>query len=355
MSHSLEFRDPLWLLALLVLPLAFLLRERRAAPVWLVPFAAAWHRPSVTAAVRWPYIAAMAGMSCLVVAMARPQRVQEHWVTNTRGYDIMLALDLSRSMLTEDYVSQGVRLNRFDALKPVIRAFIECRPNDRIGIVLFAGRAYTLSPLTFDHDWLARQLDRVHIGMIEDGTALGDGVAVALQRLEQPERKVDGWRRGAFVILITDGVNNTGLFTPKEARTLAATRGVPVYTLSAGRRGVAPVPYVDETGATHYRQERTELDEEELWMMAMGTRGRFFRGYDSRTLMNAFNAISGETKIEFQSRRYLLTTELFPWLAVPGALLLMAVGLAAKPLWRVPWLREQPVAAISPMERRAAN
>jgi len=331
---QLAFHDPVWLLALFAVPAAYWLRRWRTTPVFLVPFAAAWHRPAIRPAPRWPFLIAAAGLALLIVALARPQRVQERWVTKTKGYDIMLAIDLSRSMLTEDYKRHGEPLNRFEAVKPVIRAFIECRPDDRIGVVLFAGRAYTLSPLTFDHAWLARQLDRIRVGMIEDGTALGDGVMVALQRLEQPDRKIDGKRRGACVVLITDGVNNTGLFTPKEARTVAAARGVPVYTISAGRRGWAPVPYVDEEGRKRYRQEPAELDEEELWMMALGTRGRFFRGRDSGTLVGAFNAISSETKIEFQSRRYVLTAELFPWLAVPGAVLLVIAAVMARPMWR---------------------
>jgi Ca-activated chloride channel family protein len=168
--------------------------------------------------------------------------------------------------------------------------------------------------------------------MIEDATALGVGIVVALQRLEQADRKVEGKRQGAFIVLITDGVNNSGLFTPKEARTMAAARGVPVYTISAGREGWAPVPYTDELGETKYRQERSELDEEELWMMALGTYGKFFRGYDGRTLVAAFNAISGERKIEFQSRRYVRTAELFPWLAVPGAVLLVIAAMTARPV-----------------------
>jgi Ca-activated chloride channel family protein len=335
-NPQLAIRDPVWLLALLALPAAYWLRQWRAMPVFLVPFAAAWHRTTIAQRLRWPLVLAAGGFVLFIFALARPQRVQERWITHTRGYDIMLAIDLSKSMLTEDYKRGGERLNRFEAVKPVIRAFIECRPNDRIGVVLFAGRAYTLSPLTFDHAWLARQLDRIRVGMIEDGTALGDGVMVALQRLEQSDRKVDGKRQGAFVVLITDGVNNSGLFTPREARTLASARGVPVYTISAGRNGWVPVPYVDESGQKKYRQERAELDEEELWMMAIGTRGRFFRGYDSNTLVGAFNAISSETKIEFQSRRYVRTAELFPWLAVPGVVLLVIAAVAARPMWRMP-------------------
>jgi Ca-activated chloride channel family protein len=156
------------------------------------------------------------GLVLLILALARPQRVQERVETATRGYDIMLAIDISPSMLSEDYRRGGQRINRFEAIKPVIKAFIVHRPKDRIGVVLFAGRAYTLAPLTFDHNWLLRQIDRVNVGMIEDGTAIGDAVVVALQRLSQPERQVGTKRIGAFVILMTDGVHNAGLFTPRK-------------------------------------------------------------------------------------------------------------------------------------------
>jgi Ca-activated chloride channel family protein len=205
-------------------------------------------------------------------------------------------------------------------------------------VVLFSGRAYTLSPLTFDHAWLARQIARVRVGMIEDGTAIGDAVAVALRRLAQPAREVQGKRLGGFVILLTDGVNNAGLFSMKEARTMAEERGVPVYGISAGRPGWAPVPYIDEGGVTKYREQRSELDEEALWLMALATGGKFYRGHDLTTLTRAFNAISQTRKIEFHSRRYLLTAELFPWLATPGATLLAVAALSARPFRRHPAL-----------------
>lgn len=246
----------------------------------------------------------------------------------------MLAIDLSSSMLAEDYKREGKRINRFEAIKPIIQAFIEHRPKDRIGVVLFAGRAYTLSPLTFDHDWLTRQIERVRIGMIEDGTALGDAVVVALERVAQPERQVGTKRMGAFVILLTDGVSNAGVFTPKEARQLAEKRGVPVFTISAGRQGMVPVPYVDAAGQKAYRQQRSEIDEEALWLMALATGGKFFRGHDARTLVGAFNAINQTQTIEFRSRRYLLTAELFPWLAIPGLACCAFGAFLARPWWR---------------------
>jgi Ca-activated chloride channel homolog len=330
-NQAFTFRDPVWLLALVLMPASVWLRHWKSTTVLVVPFVARWHRPMVVRRSIGCQASALAGLALLSLALARPQRVQERWVTRTTGYDIMLVIDLSKSMLSEDYKRQGERINRFEAIKPVIQAFIAHRPNDRIGVVLFSGRAYTLSPLTFDHAWLDRQIDRVRVGMIEDGTAIGDGVVLALQRLVQPTHEVGGKRKGAFVVLLTDGVNNSGLFTPHEAWKLAAARGVPVYGISAGRQGRVPVPYVNEAGQKAYRYEHSELDEEALWLMATATGGQFFRGHDASTLVGAFNAISQARKIEFASRRYLLTAELFGWLAVPGSLLLLVAAFLARP------------------------
>jgi Ca-activated chloride channel family protein len=330
------FHDPVWLLALLAVPAVFWVRQWRRATVFLVPFSAAWHAPSAVRHAWWPLAAGSMGFALLTLALARPQRVQERWETQTFGYDIMLAVDLSTSMLTEDYERDGKRINRFEAVKPILKGFIAQRPNDRIGIVLFAGLAYTLSPLTFDHGWLGRQIERIHVGMIEDGTAIGDGIVLALERLKQPAREIAGRRKGAFVVLLTDGVNNTGLFTPKEARVLAAQRGVPVFTIATGRNGWVPVPYVDAAGRKIYREEKSELDEEELWMIAVGTGGEFFRGHDRRTLSRAFGVIDRSQKIAFESRHFVRTAELFPWFAVPGALLVGLGAVAIRPLWRKP-------------------
>jgi len=242
----LALHDPLWLVALAALPVIVWLRGRRRVPVLLVPFAAAWHRPSLAAPSRWPVVLAFLGLALLIGALARPQRVEDKREVRSEGYDIMLAIDLSTSMRAEDFEKDGERINRLQAIKPVIQAFIERRPTDRIGIVLFSGRAYTMAPLTFDHDWLARQLARVKIGMIEDGTAIGDGLGVALTRLEQAKRDSGGKRMGAFVVLMTDGANNRGALQPAQAAELAKSRGIPVYTIGAGKEGYVPVPVFDD-------------------------------------------------------------------------------------------------------------
>ncbi len=328
------FHDPLWLLALLALPLLVWVRGRRGAPVLVVPFAAAWHRPSIIPSSRWPAVLAAVGLVLLVVALARPQKVEDKREVKQQGYDLMLAIDLSGSMLAEDYERDGERINRLQAIKPVVQAFINQRVSDRIGIVVFAGRAYTLAPLTFDHDWLARQIERLKINMVgfEDGTAIGDGLGIALTRLEQSGREEGNKRKGAFIVLLTDGANNRGLLTPEQATELAKARGVPVYTMGAGRDGLVPMPVFDDNGnKIGYRRAIADLDEGALQQIAEATGGKFFRVAETDTIEKAFAAIDKAQKIEFQAKSYLLTTELFPWLAVPGAIFLFLGALSALP------------------------
>jgi Ca-activated chloride channel homolog len=329
--------DPLWLIALAALPLLAWLRGRRRVPVLLVPFASAWHRPSLVSPSRWPIALAFLGLTLLIGALARPQRVEDKREVRSEGYDIMLAIDLSTSMRAEDFEKDGERINRLQAIKPVIQAFIERRATDRIGIVLFAGRAYTMAPLTFDHDWLARQLSRIRIGMIEDGTAIGDGLGVALTRLEQAKRETGGKRMGAFVVLMTDGSNNRGALQPQQAAELAKARGIPVYAIGAGKEGRVPVPVYDEGKPPRkvgYRWMMSDLDEGALREIATTTSGKFFRVDDTDTIAGAFKAIDRAQKIEFQAKSYLVTTELFWWIAAPGCAALALAAALARPMVR---------------------
>ncbi|HWA86931.1 MAG TPA: VWA domain-containing protein [Opitutus sp.] len=330
MNHFI-FHSPLWFLALLALPAAVWLRGRRRVPVLLVPFAAAWHRPSLAAQSRWPVIFALIGFVLLIVALARPQKVEDKREVHSQGYDIILAIDLSGSMLSEDYERDGESINRLQAIKPVIQAFIEQRPSDRIGVVLFAGRAYTMAPLTFDHDWLAQQLARLKIGLIEDGTAIGDGLGVALTRLEQGKREIAGRRQGAFVVLLTDGANNRGALAPEQAADIAKSRGIPVYTIGAGKDGLVRYPVFDDQGhKLGYRRIMSDLDEGALRDIAHATGGHFFRAADTSTIESAFKAIDRAQKIQFQAKSYLLTSELFWWPAAPALVLFALAGLLAR-------------------------
>ncbi len=328
------WQDPGWLALLLLWPAAWWWRRRRAATVWVVPFAAHWAKPAGRAALPWETAAAVAGGVLLTVALARPQRVTEARHETVRGHDVMLVLDVSTSMLTCDYRRGAEGISRFEAVRPIVRAFVERRADDRVGLVVFAGRAYTVAPLTTDHGWLLRQLERVRPGMIEDGTALGDGVMVALERLGTggAEGSGGGRRLGACVVLLTDGVENAGLFSPKEARERAVERGVPVFAIAAGRNGKVRVPFRDGEGKWRVREELAEVDEDTLHLMALATGGKFFRGPDARTVAGAFGAIADLRPTERTMRVTRRRTELFPWLAGPGAVLLAAAawGLARR-------------------------
>lgn len=331
--------SPWWLLALFLLPAIAWLRGRRGAPVLVVPFAAAWHRPTLLPSSRWPTALAFAGVALLVLALARPQRIEDKREVKQQGYDLMLAIDLSGSMLAEDYERDGERINRLQAIKPVIQAFINERKNDRIGIVIFSGRAYTLAPLTFDHAWLSRQIERLRIGLIEDGTAIGDGLGLALSRLEQAGREEGNRRQGAFAVLMTDGANNRGMLQPEQAAEVARSRGIPVYTIGAGRDGLVPMPVLDERGnhlraadgTKLYRRTISDIDEGQLRHIADVTGGKFFRALDVDTTEKAFEAIDRSQKIEFQAKSYFITTELFVWAAAPGLGLILLGALMVLP------------------------
>ena len=343
-NHTLH--DPWWLLALAVIPLVAWLRGRRGVPALVVPFAAAWYRPSLATFSRSPVAVGVTGLALLVLALARPQRVDDKRQVHQQGYDLILAIDLSGSMLAEDNHRPGEGPNRLQVIKPVIQAFIQNRPNDRIGIVVFATQAYTLSPLTFDHAWLSRQIDRIEIGTIDaDHTAIGDGLGVALTRLEQAGREEGNRRKGAFVVLLTDGSNNSGVLAPLQAAEIARARGIPVYTIGAGKDGYTFLPVRDERGQTiTYTQIMADLDENTLTSISEQTGGRFFRARDAGTIESAFKSIDEAQKIEFEAKSYLLTTELFPWFAVPGILCVLLAGLVLA--W--PNLRSRAVPARSP-------
>jgi Ca-activated chloride channel family protein len=324
--------DPAWLLLLLALPLVTWLRGRRGQPVWIVPFVTQWSGRDVLPRSRLPLWLVGAGIALLVVAMARPQKIDDRRIVQQEGFDLVLAIDLSGSMLAEDYERGGDRINRLQAIKPILEAFLARRSSDRIGVVTFAGRAYTLAPLSFDHDWLKRQLSRLRVGLIEDGTAVGDALALAVARLGQVEREEGGKRLGGFAILLTDGANNAGSIDPLEAAELARAKGIPVYTIGAGREGPVPMPVFDEAGRKRgYRRVLSDLDEDTLQRIAETTGGRYFRASDSGTVDAAFAAIDRERKIEFEAKSNLRAHEFFHVAAWPGAGLCLVGFCLARP------------------------
>lgn len=329
--------DPLWLFALLLLPLAAWWRSRRPRPVLVIPRVARWAGAPAVTLGRLPSVLAALGFVALVVALARPQQLEEKKQVRQKGYDIMLAIDLSLSMLAEDYEGPEGPINRLQAIQPIIEAFILRRPTDRIGVVIYSGRAFTLSPLTFDHAWLSRQMQRLRIGAVKEmGTAVGDGLGLALSRLSQAQRMEAGDRKGAFVILMTDGKNNAGVLDPREAAGLARDKGIPVYTIAAGSDPYAPIPDVDNQGrylldARGRKMYNSRLDgsfdEETLMDIAEISGGKFFRAMDVGTAEAAFAAIDRRQRIEFNAKSQIRSLEWFSAFAAPGLALFFA-GLA---------------------------
>lgn len=321
---SATFHDPLWLLLLLLLPVIAWLRRRRSVPALVVPSADEWHSPGATPAARWPIFCAYAGTALLILGLARPQVLVPLEDHQKRGYDLIIAIDLSTSMYAEDFQRGATTTNRLQAVKPIISAFINERPDDRVGIVVFGGRAYTFAPLTFDHEWLRKQTARLSIGLIEDGTAIGDAIGVALRRLRE------GWkdekapqRDGSFIVLLTDGSSNKGSLDPRQAAKLAAEDGVAIYTIGAGAEGLVPVPIFDYAGKrTGTEMRESEIDSLLLRDVADATGGLFFRATDTNAIRDAFASIGEAQKIEFAAAPPLVSRELFYLFALIGVGLL---------------------------------
>jgi Ca-activated chloride channel family protein len=324
-----HFQNPCWLLALAALVLVGIARRWRHATVFVVPHAAEWQPTPPAPRAPWPALAAYVGLALLAVALARPQWIEHQQPDKKPGYDIILALDLSTSMYAEDFQDGGRTLNRLQTVKPIIEAFINRRPNDRIGIVVFAGRAYTFAPLTFDHEWLRKQTARLAIGAVEDGTAIGDALGVALSRLDQGARNKEAHRIGAFAVILTDGASNRGLLDPRQTAELAAEKGVVVHTIGAGVEGMVPMPVFDHTGKRTGTELRpSDLDGLLLRDIAEKTGGLFFRASDAKAITNAFAEIDRTERVEFTSAPLLVTRELFSWFLLPALpfLLLAVVG-----------------------------
>lgn len=267
----------------------------------------------------------------VVLALARPQLGSAVTKVHREGVDVVLAVDISGSMLAEDFTVEGKRASRLAAVKDVVREFVAARPGDRIGLVLFAARPYSQAPLTLDHGWLLQNLARAEVGLIEDGTAIGSALGVAVARL-RPSTAT-----GKFVVLLTDGQQNAGRITPQTAAEAAAALGVKVYTVGAGSRGMAPYPVETIFGETVYRPMQVDIDEETLKKIAATTGARYFRATDTERLSDIYAEIDRSEKTEFEAPQFLDYRELYPWLVWPAlALLLLEIGLAETVLRKLP-------------------
>lgn len=325
-----------WLLLLLaLLPLLWPWRgrERREAAVRYPTLAelravsprGAAHRRILLTVLR------AAALVLLVVALARPQAGTAESMVHREGVDVVLALDVSGSMLAEDFTLGEKRASRLEVVKSVVNEFIAARAEDRIGLVLFAARAYSQCPLTLDHGWVRQNLDRAQVGMIDDGTAIGSGLATATNRLRASTA------RSKFVVLLTDGQSNAGRVTPQTAAEAAAALGIKVYTVGAGTRGLAPYPAEDMFGNKVYRPMQVDVDEETLKKIAATTGGRYFRATDTVSLRDIYAEIDRSEKTPFEAPQFHEYRELYPWLVWPAlGLVLLEIGLAETVLRKLP-------------------
>ncbi|MEZ5327757.1 MAG: VWA domain-containing protein [Verrucomicrobiales bacterium] len=327
-----HFSHPVFLWLLLLLPLAALLKGKRGqAPAVRIPSVentrSGGKRPKSTPG-RILKSLEMLALASLIIALARPQFVRGNTEVEASGVDILLSIDVSGSMEAMDFAVDGERANRLEAVKNVVKDFIKERPNDRIGLVAFAGRPYLVSPLTLDHDWLEKRLDSVKIGQVEDGTAIGSAVASSVNHLRDQDAK------SRMVILLTDGMNNSGKANPLTAAEAAKALGIKVYTIGAGTRGEAPIPMKDAFGRTQMRMAKVDIDEATLTDVAKATGGRYFRATDTDSLGNIYDEINQLETTTRTMKRYQNADELFAWALVPGlALLGVAMGLG-ETVWR---------------------
>ena len=247
----------------------------------------------------------LAALLLFVVALAGPRQVLEETIHETEGIDIVLALDSSGSMAAEDLKIDGQRYNRLFIIKNVVRDFIQERKNDRIGLVAFGGLAYTVCPLTTDQSWILANLERVELGMLEDGTAIGSAISSSLNRLKNNHAK------SKVIVLLTDGMNNAGKVDPLVAAKMAKTMGVKIYTIGAGTKGLAPFPMKDFFGRTVYQNVLIDLDEKSLQQIAEVSGGKYFRATDTESLRRVYQEIDALEKTKIEETGYKEYRELF--------------------------------------------
>ena len=318
------FAHPFYLVLLLLLPLLAWLKGRRGrAPAFLysslklvegLTRARRSRAGTFLSALRW------LSLAFLIVALAQPRLTKSTTTIKASGVDIAVAFDLSGSMLSEDFVVKGGRVNRFNMARSVLKQFIDERPADRIGLAVFASQAYIATPLTLDHEFLQENLDRLEIGAIsQNQTAIGDGLGTAVNRLRDLKSK------SKIVILMTDGVNNAGKLNPLLAADAAAALGIKVYTIGIGQQGTAPMPAGRNpyTGQMTYQNVPVDVDEETLEKIAGTTGGKYYRADNAEKFRQIYAEIDRLEKTEATVNKYAEFKELFPWFLSAGFLLLL--------------------------------
>lgn len=253
------------------------------------------------------FVLRLSAIGCLIIVLARPQ-VRDNWRTSsTQGTDIVLAMDISTSMLARDF-----RPDRLEAAKDVAGRFVAGRPDDNIGVVIFAGESLTGVPMTIDHAPVQNYINAIKTEMVVDGTAIGDGIATSLNRLK------DGKAKSRSIILLTDGSNNTGVVSPMTAAEIAKEMGVKIYTIGIGTNGNAPYPALDMFGRMTFISQPVVIDEATLQNIASTTGGKYFRATGKRVLQDIFDQIDALEKTTMDVRHFSHTEDdymVWAWLA----------------------------------------
>ena len=331
MLSDISFANPEYLYALALIPLLvfWYLRRHKLATSdirfsTLLPFRRV--KPTVKEKLRhMPFVLRMLVIALLVVGFARPQTTSQGQNIYSEGIDIVLLLDISGSMLAEDF-----RPNRIEAAKDVAQQFIDGRTNDRLGLVIFAGQSFTQCPMTLDYRVLKSLLRQVKPGVVEDGTAIGMAIAQGVNRLKDSKSK------SKVMILLTDGVNNRGEIDPLTATQIAQTFGIRVYTIGVGTIGTAPYPVQTPFGI-RYQNMPVDVDEKTLQKIAEMTNGQYFRATNNRALKQIYSEIDALEKTRVEVKAYRSHTEMFyDWVGGGVVVLLLEIGLASTVLRKLP-------------------
>jgi|FLOH01.1.fsa_nt_gi Ca-activated chloride channel homolog len=328
-----QFQNPWLLLFLLALPLLALHASRghRATVHFSSLVALKTLRPSrVDIYAGLPFIIRFLALSLLIVALARPQEGHKSTEILSVGVDIMLALDTSGSMKALDFIEEEKRITRLAVVKGVVSEFIDKRPNDRIGMVVFGEQAYTQCPLTLDQGILQSFLSKLEIGMAGDSTAIGLAIGIAVKRLKDLDSE------SKVIILLTDGRNNAGTLAPLQAAQTAKAFGIKIHTIGVGTKGKAPF-LVNSIFGQRYVYQEVDIDEGTLQEISKITGGQYFRATDLESLKNIYKQIDEMEKSEVKVIDHSEYKELFHYFLVPGlALLLLEIGLSNTFLRRIP-------------------
>lgn len=324
-----EYPKLLWLLALPVLLIAHYLYLELTGrkPHLRVSASAPWLKGGTSALAvlrHLPFVLRTAALALIIVAIARPRSSSEVERIDTEGIDIVLAMDVSTSMLARDFTP-----DRISAAKDIAIEFISQRPTDRMGIVVFAGESYTQCPLTTDRATLINLMKEVQTDLIEDGTAIGNGLATAVARM------MDSDAKSRVIILLTDGVNNSGEVAPLNAAEIAKTYGVRVYTIGVGRDGMAPYPVMTPWGMD-VQQMKVEIDENLLSQIAETTGGRYFRATDNTKLSEIYSEINKMEKARTTIDSFPIYKELFSKYALAALVCLLLELLVRLLIRRLP-------------------